>query len=128
MLRLLQCLLFLSSDILRSYRGSNCTLIYESVLDYEVDGYETEGPAFTFPSMNQHCAMLFLSLLNEPQYGIDDVLLCDILDVGLIPIESEKAHALDGGIVIDMLPSTVYYMGNLVEGKPLNVLVRSTGT
>jgi hypothetical protein len=60
--------------------------------------------------------VLLLGLFNEADYGVDDALIDDGLNVGLGPIEGKEAHALDGGIILALTPCAVDYMCNLIEG------------
>jgi hypothetical protein len=61
-------------------------------------------------------------LLYEPDNGIDNILINDILYVSFVPVEGEKAHAFDGGIVMGLSACAIDDMSNLIESKPLNIL------
>jgi len=66
--------------------------------------------------------LFLLSFLDEADNSIDNILFCDVLYLIFGPIEGEKAHALDGGVVGTLSACTVDDMGDLIEGEPLDVL------
>ena len=74
----------------------------ERVLDDEINGEETERSALAMPAMDKYCTMLALGFFNETDYCIDDILVNNILNIILGPVEGKKAHALDGTIILAM--------------------------
>ena len=96
--------------------------IDERLLDDEINCEETEGSAFTMPAMDEDGAVLTLSLLDEADNRVDDILVDDVLDIVLCPVEGEEAHAFDGGVVVGLSACAVDDVRDLVESKPLNIL------
>lgn len=78
--------------------------------------------------MHEDGAVFFFGLFDEADDCIDDVGVDDVLNVILSPVEGEEAHALDGGVVGTMPACTVDNMGDLIEGQPLDVLLRLCST
>jgi hypothetical protein len=74
------------------------------------------------PAMDEDGAVLTLSLLDEADNRVDDILVDDVLDVVLCPVEGEEAHSLDGTIVLAVPSRAVDDVGDLVEGQPFDVL------
>jgi hypothetical protein len=66
--------------------------------------------------------MLALGLLDEANNSVDDILVDDVLYVGLSPVEGEEAHALDCGIILAVPSCTIDDMRDLVKGEPLDIL------
>lgn len=72
--------------------------------------------------------MFLLDFFDESHHGIDDVLIDDVLDVVFGPVEGEEAHALDDWTVGGMPACAIYYMCDLVESEPFDVLNGAKGT
>lgn len=98
------------------------------LLYHEVDGEQAEGAALAAPAMYKYGAVVSLGLLDEADDCVDDVLVDDVLDVVLCPVEGEEAHALDGVVVLGVPACAVDDMGDLVEGQPFDVLPKPNST
>jgi hypothetical protein len=98
------------------------------VLDDEVDGDEAERSALAFPAMDEYSSMLFLRFLDKTYDCVDDILVDNILNIGLCPVKSEKAHAFDGGVVMGMFSCAIDYMCDLIEGEPFDILLEGIKT
>lgn len=80
------------------------------------------------PSMYQNSTMLLFCLLNEANNSIDDILVDDILDIGLGPIESKEAHSSNSSVILWLPTCAIDYVGNLIQGQPFYVLRRVKNT
>jgi hypothetical protein len=92
------------------------------VLDDEINCEQAEGSTFTMPTVDEDCTVLAFGFLDEADYCVDDILVDDVLDVVLCPVEGEEAHALDGVVVLRVPSCAVDDVGDLVEGQPFDVL------
>ena len=92
------------------------------VLDDEINGKETKGSALTMPTMDKYCTMLALGFFDKADYCVDDILVNDILNIVLSPVEGKEAHTLDGTIILAMSSCTVNNVSNLVKREPFDVL------
>jgi len=92
------------------------------ILDDEINCEETEGSAFAMPAVDKNCAMLAFSLFDEADYSTDDILVDDILNIVLSPVEGEKAHSFDSCVVLSMPSCAVDDVSDLIKGQPLYVL------
>ena len=72
--------------------------------------------------MNKYGTVLFFGLFDEAYDCVDDILVDDVLNIVFCPIEGEKAHAFNSGIILTMSACTINDMSDLVEGQPFNVL------
>ena len=72
--------------------------------------------------MDKYSTMLLFSFLNKSYNSVDNALINDVLNTILCPIEGEKAHSFDGGIVVTMSSCAVDDMSDLVESEPLYIL------
>ena len=66
--------------------------------------------------------MLPFSFFDEANNCINNVLVDYILNVGFCPVKGEKTHAFYGGIILRVPTCAVNDMGDLIEGKPFDVL------
>lgn len=98
------------------------------VLDDEIDGKETERSALAPEAVDKNGTVLLPCLFNKTENGVDDILVDNILNAVLSPVEGEKTHPFDGGIVLAVSACAVDNMGNLVEAEPLDVLSRWSTT
>ena len=68
------------------------------------------------PAVYEYGSMIAFCFFHKADYCIDDILVYHVLDVGLCPVEGEKAHALNDCVVIRVPSRAVNYVGDLVEG------------
>jgi hypothetical protein len=94
------------------------------LLDHKVDSKKAKRPALASKPVNKDCTLLLSGLLYKPKDSIDNILFCNILYLCFGPIEGKKAHAFDGGIIAALSTCTIDDMCDLVEIKPLDILLR----
>lgn len=80
------------------------------------------------PSMHQDSTVLLFCLLNKANNSIDDILVDDVLDVGLRPIEGKEAHPSDCSVILRLSTCAIDYVGYLIQGQPFYVLRRVKNT
>ena len=68
------------------------------------------------PTVDQDCAVISLGLFDKAYYSVDDILIYDVLYIGLCPVKGEKAHALDDCVIMRVSTCAVNYVCDLVEG------------
>lgn len=52
------------------------------------------------PAVNEYGTILSLRLLDKTHNSIDDILVNNVLNVGFGPIEGQKTHAFDDGVIM----------------------------
>lgn len=80
------------------------------------------------PSMHQDSTVLLFCLLNKANNSIDDILVDDVLDVGLRPIEGKETHPSDCSVILRLSTCAIDYVGYLIQGQPFYVLRRVKNT
>lgn len=94
------------------------------ILDDKVYGEQTKRSTLASPSVYENSSVLSFGLFDEVDDCIDDILINDVLNIVLGPVEGQETHSFDCRVVLAVSSCAVDDMGDLIERQPLDVLSR----
>jgi hypothetical protein len=70
----------------------------------------------------KHSAVFSFGFLYKSKHGVDDILIDNILNIILCPVECQKTHSFDSGIILAVSSCAIDHMSNLIEHQPFHIL------
>lgn len=89
---------------------------------HKIAGEQAEGPALAAGIVDEQAAVLLLAVFDEVDCRDHHLLLGDVLDGALVPVEGQEGYVVGFLVILHLLAGAVYHVADQVGLEELGVL------